>query len=413
MNPVSIALTIALCVFLLIAPRRYMIFPFIVAACFVPMDQRIIILSFDFTLLRLLILTGVIRLVIQNETRTIEWNLFDKLILYWILVGSFVYVIRVPSVGSIIYKSGVMFDTLGTYWICRTILRTWEDIISTVKFLAYFAILTAPLIALESLLKTNLFSVFGHTAGAFHRGRFRAAGPFPHYIILGCFWATLIPIFYSWFKANRNKRLFVTAIIACLCNVFFSASSTPIMTVLSAFIFWNFFNYRVYGRVIFYSTCLGLLVMHIIMKAPVWHIIARVNVFGGSTGWHRYFLFDNFIKHASEWFWFGTNSTSHWGHGQSDLTNQFVLEGVRGGSITLLIFIILIYQAVRIPGVLSLKTNNPEIKWFNWGLCVCMLSHFITFWGVSYFGQINMLLCLVFSFISFALESPKFTLTQK
>jgi hypothetical protein len=140
------------------------------------------------------------------------------------------------------------------------------------------------------------------------------------------------------------------------------------------------------------------------MKAPVWHLMARVNIFGGSTGFHRYFLFNNFVNHVSEWFVLGTKSTAHWGHAQTDLTNQFVLEGVRGGMITLMLFIMLIYNAVKISGKYSLNSVIPQTQWISWGICVAILGHFVTFWGVSYFGQINMLLYFAFSLVGFIQE---------
>jgi len=347
---------------------------------------------------------GLVRLIARGETRNIQWNYFDKLILSWSFAGSTIYIAREPSINALIYKSGVMFDVLGMYWLFRQVLQNWDDIYSTIKFFALFAILTAPLIAMEKIQNWSFFSTFGPVGGKFHRGRFRAAGPFSHYIIMGCFWASLLPFFYARIKSLKKNGLYWLATLASLSNVYFSASSTPIVSVIAIFLFWKLYPVRKYGRTIFLTTCFGLLVLHLIMKAPVWHLMARANVFGGSTGWHRYFLFDNFIKHTSEWLFLGTRSTAHWGHAQSDLTNQFVLEGIRGGVVTLLIFSILVYCSVKIPGRFCIGTLPPEVKWLSWGICVAMLGHFVTFWGVSYFGQINMLLYLTFAFVGFTLE---------
>lgn len=374
------------------------------AICFVPMNQRLIIANLDFTILRILILVGVLRLLTRNETRVIKWNSFDKLILSWVIIGSIVYIIRWWNFDAVINRSGVMFDCLGMYWLTRHAIRNWNDIIYSIKIFAFFAIVSAPLIALEKFRQPSFFEIFGPVAAQFHAGRFRCAGPFPHYIMMGCFWASLLPFFYACIKANADKWFYLLAITAALSNVYFSASSTPIITVITIILFWNIYKYRMYGKALLWSTCTGLFFLHLIMNNPVWHLIARVNIFGGSTGWHRYFLFDNFIKNISEWFFLGTKSTAHWGHAQSDLTNQFVLEGVRGGFITLIIFILVIYKAIQIPGRYSLQETNQEVKWLSWGICVAMLGHFITFWGVSYFGQINMLLYMTFAFVGFTLE---------
>jgi len=409
MNTPSVLLAIVLCFILIASPRRFFLFPFIMAACFVPMNQQIEILSFNFGVLRLLIITGILKLTIFEKKRVIQWNLFDKLILIWAVVGSMVYIAQQANLSAVINRSGVMFDTLGMYWLFRHVLHGWEDVSRAVKFFALFAIITAPLIALEKFHESSFFSVFGPTLGQFHRGRYRAAGPFSHYITMGCFWASLLPLFYAQFKAGTNKLLFFTAIVFSLSNIYYSASTTPIMTVLAIIIFWNFYNYRMHGKIIFTVICLVLFLLHLIMKQPVWHLMARANIFGGSTGYHRYFLFDNFVNHVSEWFLLGTKSTSHWGWSQFDITNQFVLEGVRGGIITLLIFIIIIYFAVKIPCNLSLGPVTHEVKWVSWGICVTMLGQFVTFWGVAYFGQINMLLYFFFALVGFTFNESNST----
>lgn len=404
----SIILSITICLFLLVTPRRFLLFPFIMAACFMPMNQRIIILALDFTLLRMLIVTGVLRMLIRGETGDIQWNRFDKLILCWVIIESLVYIVQQSTGSATITRAGVMFDSIGMYWLFRQAMRNWDDVFQAVKMFAIFAIITAPLIAWEKFQESSFFSIFGPVAGAFHRGRYRAAGSFPHYIIMGCFWATLLPFYYARIKAGKQVALYWLATLASLLSVYSSASSTPLFTIVAVVLFTRIYSYRMYGKVMFWGTCFVLFALHLIMKAPVWHLISRIDIFGGSTGYHRYFLFNNFINHMSEWFLLGTKSTAHWGHAQQDLTNQFVMEGVRGGMITLLIFMVVIYCAVKIPGKLSLQCVNPEIKWMSWGICVAMLTHFVTFWGVSYFGQINMLLYFTLALVGFSLEQSTF-----
>jgi hypothetical protein len=368
------------------------------------MNQRIIFLGLDFPLLRILLLVGIIKLILAGKTRVIQWNKFDTLIFTWLIIGSCAYIIQQATVAATINRLGYIFDSLATYWFCRQIVQNWEDVFFTIKIFSILAIITAPLIALEHWQIANFFSFFGPVEGCFHRGRFRAAGPFPHFIMMGCFWALALPFFYARIKVLRNNLFYWLACLSAMSNVYFSASSTPLMTTGSIILFWLFYSCRMHGKIIFKLTCCFLLVLHLVMKAPVWHLISRVNVFGGSTGWHRFFLFDNFVNHISEWFFVGTKSTAHWGYGQEDITNQLVLEGVRGGFVTLLLFIIIIYNAVKIPGAYSLGNINTEVKLMSWGICVAMLGHFITFWGVSYFGQIDILLYFTFALVGFTLE---------
>jgi hypothetical protein len=229
MNTPSILLTITLSILLLFLPRRFFFFPFIMAMCFVPMNQRFIIGGLDFTILRVLILVGLLRVILNHETRSIQWNNFDKLILSWNIIGSAIYIIQWANFSAVVNKSGVMFDCLGFYWLSRHAIREWEDIFQPIKIFAIFSIITAPLIALEKFQETSFFSIFGPVQGQFHRERFRCAGPFPHFIMMGAFWASLLPFFYARIKSDNTALLYWAAILTALSNVYFSASSTPIV----------------------------------------------------------------------------------------------------------------------------------------------------------------------------------------
>jgi len=298
-----------------------------------------------------------------------------------------------------------MYDVLGMYWVFRHLFRSFDDIILAIKIFAISAIMTVPLTAAEKFKQSSPFAIFGPTGAQFHRGRFRCAGPFPHYIIMGCFWASMLSLFYSSWKAKINPILNLLGLIAALTLIYFSASSTPILTVISMTLFWLCYPFRKHGHTILLTTLTTAITLHLIMKKPVWHLMARVNIFGGSTGWHRYFLFDQFVKHTSEWFFWGTKSTSHWGRGLVDITNQYVLEATRGGILTLLIFIIMLYNAVKITGRYSLALADQPEHWIAWGLCISILGHIITFWGVSYFGgQILMLFYMQLAMVGFLKE---------
>lgn len=381
-------------------PRKYLLMPYIIAACMVPMDQRILIADLDFTALRFCVLTGFLRMWLRGEMRSVPWNVVDKLVFAWMLVGSTVYVLQWQTFSAAVNRSGVMFDGFGLYWIFRMALRNWEDIVHVLRSFAVAAILSAPFVILERVRQKSPYSFFGHSPAAFHRGRFRCAGPFPHAIMMGLFWTCLMPWFYACTRAGISKMLFWTAIAAAMVCVRLSASSTPLMAVMAVMMFMALYKYRSQGRQMTIVVAVMLVGLHIVMKQPVWHLMARVNVFGGSTGWHRFHLFDQFIKHVGEWFVLGTRSTAHWGMGLADVTNQFVLEGVRGGMLSLGIFLALVVAAVRIPAKASLRFSSPEVSWMYWGICVSVLAHLVAFWGVSYFGQIIMLLYLVFAMVA-------------
>jgi len=374
-KPETIFVTSVLVILTVTVPRKWILLPFVMAACIVPPDQRIIIFDLDFTTIRFCILFAILRLYLFNEVRRIKWN--------------------------VILKSGVLYDALGLYWIFRMSIVSWDDIHRVVKMFAIFAIISAPLIIYERVTHNNPFAYLGHVKGAFHGGRFRCEGPFAHFIMMGLFWASVVPVFVSYFAAGRSKSLYALASVCALICVILSASSTPLMAVVAIVFFGALWKYRSYGRTIALGIGAMIFALHIVMEAPVWHLICRVNIFSGSTGWHRYNLFNQFVKNIGEWFLLGCRDVEHWGIFQGDVTNQYVLEGVRGGALTLVVFVIMVVQAVRITGICSIVSRSRETRILCWGFCVSILGHCVSFWGVSYFGQIMMLLYFTLVIVSF------------
>ena len=258
MSSATIICTILLATGCLFLPKRYFLLPYIMAACLIPMNQRVYIGSMDFTVLRILLLTGMMRFMLTSEKETIHWHGFDKLVLAWNMSSTIIYTVQVGTLAAFLNRCGVMYDSLGIYWICRHYFRSLDDIIQCIKLFAICAILSTPLVALEKYLQTSVFSVFGPTGAAFHRGRFRCAGPFPHFIMLGCFWASLIPLFYSTWKAQVMPKLGIVGIFCALALVYLSASSTPLLTLVAIFCFWICYSIREHAKILFFAFC-GLL----------------------------------------------------------------------------------------------------------------------------------------------------------
>lgn len=406
-TPTTVIITVILSISILVVPRKYFLLPFIVAACFIPGSGRVIIADLDFTPVRICVLFGVLRLLVRGEVIQIHWNKFDKLFLIWSILGAVIYVLQWHDMRAAIYKSGMLFDGLGLYWIFRQNIRSWECIGLSVKLFAVFAIISVLFVIAERITHVNLFSFLGNVGTGVHRGRYRCYGAFGSSIILGLFWASLIPWFLAYIKAKSDIILNVTAVISSLICVILSGSSTPFITVGAILFFFALYRYRAYGRQIALGFCFLLFALHVVMEAPVWHLISRVSVFSGSTGWHRYYLIDQAIEHFDEWILLGTRVTEHWGPSLHDLANQYVFEGVTGGVVTLLVFIILLIYAVKITGTFSLHGDNDKYKWLSWGICVSILGHCVSFLAISYFTQMKMLLYLTFAIVGFIAENPR------
>ncbi len=404
MKPETIVITSILVILTMTVPRKWILLPFVMAACIVPSVQRIIISDLDFTAIRFCIFFTILRLYLYNEVRQIKWNSFDKVFLAWLVTGAIFYILQQQNLKAVINKSGVLYEALGLYWIFRMSIISWDDIHRVVKMFAIFALISAPLLIYERVTHNNLFVYLGGLPSFIHRGRFRCRGPFPHSIMMGLFWASVVPVFVSYFAVRRSQILYALAAISALICVYLSGSSTPLMAMAAVVFFGAFWKFRRYGGLITLGLSSMMFALHVVMNKPVWHLICRIRIISGSTGWHRYLLFDQFVKNIGEWFLLGCRDVEHWGIFRGDITNQYVLEGVRGGAVTLVIFIIMIIQAVRFTGICSIISRNRETRILWWGFCVSILGHCVSFWGVSYFGQIMMLLFFTLAIASCAAD---------
>ena len=126
------------------------------------------------------------------------------------------------------------------------------------------------------------------------------------------------------------------------------------------------------------------------MKAPVWHLISRVDLVGGSTGYHRFNLIDKFIHNFGEWWLVGTSDTAHWAYGLVDVANQFVAQGVRGGLSGFVSFIAVLTIAYKHNGrVLRRVRRSMPRSVYAYAIGITLLTHIAMFFGISYFGQIE------------------------
>jgi len=183
--------------------------------------------------------------------------------------------------------------------------------------------------------------------------------------------------------------------------VFTCASSTPVMALASGIVGGIMFVMRRYMRMVRWGIALTLIALHLVMQAPVWHLISRVSAVDGSTGWYRYYLIDQAIKHFSEWAVIGTRSTAHWFWGAQDVTNQYILEGVRGGFLTLCVFVALIAFSFKEAGYLwRAVSRDKEKRAMAWGLGVSLFVHCVIGIGGAYMGIGLLVLCFTFAAIT-------------
>jgi hypothetical protein len=399
-SQVTIAITVFLAVVLFLLPRQYFIVPFIVCACFIPADQRMIVMDLDFTPLRILVVIGVLRLLLKGETIPLRWNVLDKLIFAWAVVGACVFIIQWMDAKMLVFKCGILFDVIGMYWLFRQSLECWDDVALVFKVLAVCCILLAPFVVFEKTTGKNPFDVFGKAETTMRENEYRCQATFSHSIILGSFFATLVPCFIALAKTLRWWYISWFAAGVSVLAVFASASSTPLFVLAFMLMLMLSFHFRRFGKYALIGAFVMAMGLHLLMEAPVWHLISRVSAVAGSTGWHRYVLIDNAVSHFHEWAMIGCKTTEHWGYGMIDVTNQYIVEGIRGGVATLVLMLVALYLMLRTAWRFSLQEMSIDRQWLGWGVCVMFIGHCVTFLGVFYVGQMRMFLYLTFAVVS-------------
>ncbi|HBG46048.1 MAG TPA: hypothetical protein DDW94_03570 [Deltaproteobacteria bacterium] len=394
-HPLALAFTLASGFLMLLLPRRAALVPLIFAVVFIPIQQRVIIASLDFFILRILVLLGWVRVIIRSEHQEMKLNRIDKLMLLWTFSSVVVYSLLWQTSGALVNRLGTSFDIIGVYFLTRFLVRSMDDVLWVAKTLAVAAIPVALAMLVERQTGRNLFSIFGGVPEytIVREGKLRCQGAFSHPITAGSFSASLLPLFVAARNLNGRSLLMYFGIAAATLITISTSSSGPALAYLAGVIGIFLWHYRKHMRVIRWGFVFTLLGLHMVMKAPVWALMLKVKIFGASTAFHRYRLFDQFVNRVGEWWLLGVQSTASWGYYLFDVTNHFIRIAVDGGMITLALFIAILAYCFQSAGraVKSgyLKPGHDKVAW---ALGVSLFVHVVAFFGVSYFDQVKVIL---------------------
>jgi hypothetical protein len=211
--------------------------------------------------------------------------------------------------------------------------------------------------------------------------------------MLGSFFVGTLPLVAAlWWHGSSSRLLVVASCAACGLIIIATASSTPLVAVIVSAAGAAAFLIRYHMRWVRWSILLVLVGLHLIMNAPVWHLVARISVIGGNSAWQRFALIDGAIRHLDEWWLIGSDKgTGHWGYFTFDTTNFYIVQGQHGGLVLLVLFVAAISVAFRACGrTCNVVAGNPSLMALAWGMAVALLAHVVNFFGVAYFGQVWM-----------------------
>lgn len=362
-----------------------------------PFYQTIELGPFSFNAIRILVLTGLVRLTARREWPTSGMNGIDRAMIAWAvwLLASSVFH-KEPS-STLIFRLGLVYDTCGVYILIRGFCRSLDEVSGVCQATAILLMPLAVEMFSEKLTVYNLFSALGGIGELpmIREGRVRAGGPFGHPVLAGTAGAACLPLMIGIWRLHRKTAAF--GIIACLVIILSSASSGPILSAMSgifALFMWHH-HHRI--RLVQRLAVAGYIALELYMKDPAYFIIARIDLAGGSTSWYRARLIQSAFEHLPEWWLVGTDYTRHWmpwnwvpwSPDHTDITSHYIQMGILGGLPLLLLFIaVLIKGFSGITQALQQATDcMPDSRFMLWALGSSLFVHAVTFFSVSYFDQ--------------------------
>lgn len=396
MNPIAVSFLVVSAVALLVVPRRWAPLPLIAGACYMTLSQGVDVGPLSFTVIRMLIAVGVIRVIVRGESLAGGLHGLDWLMVVWALWACFSSVFHEPVVGALVFRLGLIYNACGIYFLARIFCTSVDDGVRLGRTIAILLVPLAVAMIYEQVANHNLFSILGgvNELPEIRDGRLRASGPFAHPILAGTVGAVSLPLMIGIWPYHRMAA--GVGILGCLAIVISSASSGPILSTLfglGALFMWRI-RHRM--RLLRWTAVCTYIGLDIVMEAPAYYLIARMGVVGGSTGWHRGRLIESSIEHLNEWWLAGTDYTRHWmvtgldmSPNQADITNHYLTIGVIGGLPLMLLLIAILYKAFSRVGraVRDGSGMSPREQFVVWTFGSSLVAHAATWMSVSYFDQ--------------------------
>ncbi len=396
MSPVVMVLLLLTIILIFALPRKYVIVPVLLATLLIPQGSVIVLGGVHLMCVRIIGLAGCIRALVPkmglpSVSFAGGWMLIDTLFTCWALARSLAVIVSTMTQASLVNEVGHLWTYFGIYFILRSFIQDDDDVKRVIKALAVVAAVNAVGMIYEHFRVQNLFAlVLGgvQAVPSIRTGSVRSQGSFQHAILAGVYGGTLIGLLLWLWYASKSRLIVAIGLISAMTMVLTSASSTPLTAVGGTALAICFWPLRDRMRVVRWGFALTLISLHMVMKAPVWFLIARVDIISSSTGYFRAVLIDQMVKHFPEWWLKGYIYYGGWGEELWDLSNQFVAESFVGGLLTLSLFIAMIVHCYSRIGIARKMVEGDRRKeWTMWLLGAALSAHMMAFFGVSYWDQ--------------------------
>jgi hypothetical protein len=405
LNPlVAVWMLIAIAL-ILVLPRRTVITCFLMSCLCIPVGQVVVVAGVHFTVLRILIIAGLVRRAqsLPGGKFGGRFNGVDRAVVLWTVAALTVLSLQWMDTQALIHNLGDFVDALGGYLVVRFLVTDREAIRRTITTLAVICTIQGVCMTNEQMTHVNVFGLIGGYVGITIRdGKVRAEG------VMGCLYAgafagASIPLFLWLWTEGKSRMIAIAGLAGAIAMVITSNSSSSWMALAGGLVGLAFWPLRKQMRLMRWGLALILVALHLVMKGPVWSLIARVDLTGSSSGYHRYYLVDNCIRHFSDWWLLGYRYYNDWGWDMWDLCNQFVVAALTGGLVTLVFYVAIFSRSFGAVGTARKQVDGDRREeWLLWCLGSALFGVVVVHFGINYMAQMMMSLFPLLACISMA-----------
>jgi len=395
---VAVAMLIAIGLILAL-PRKKAVAPFLLAFFTIPVGQVLVIGGVHLTMLQILVLTVLGRMMAFRESAAQKkfgggFNALDKVVVLWSLVALLVFALQFLDMQAVVKGLGDLVITLGGYLAIRFLIPDRDTVVRAVKVLAVVCVIQGVFMVSEQFTHQNVFNSFGANQPVLREGHIRSEGSMGT-LYAGAFAGVSIP-FFLWLWTEKKARMAAYAGLAgATAMVFASHASTSWMAYGASLFALALWPLRKQMRLVCWGFVALLVALHLVMHGPVWSLIAKIDVTGGSSSYHRYYLVDNCIRHFSDWWLLGCRNYGDWGYDMWDLCNQFVVNALTGGLVTLVLYLIIFKRSFRMIGIARKRVEgNRRQEWLFWCLGSALFANVVAHFGINYMS--HLIMCLFF-----------------
>lgn len=420
MNVVGACILVVLVLVVLFSPRRIALLGMMAGVLYLTQAQQVEVFGINLYAMRFMEMAGFIRVMVRREFSFGRLNKIDLVLLYVYGFTTIVCCLREAHVQ--VDAIAMAVDTSFCYFTFRGLIGGIDDFR---WFLRAFIILLAPymlLVLVESKIDHNPFMVIGGFDGSLwsRSGRPRCFGSFRQPDTLGMFAASFLPLYVGLACIARERKLGVFGAILCLAIVWAANSGGAASGAAMGLLGWLFWRIRTGMRMVRWGIVAMFVLAGLMMKAPIWYILAKASSVSGGDGWHRSYLIDVTWRHISQWWLAGMPviQTADWFPytvgGTADITNQYIAFGLMGGVGAIALFIVLLTRAYSGLGhamaAVRLQSQSPaETEFLLWGLGVMLTVHIANWFGIAYFDQMYVVWFMQLATISVLCEEQSQT----